>query len=67
MTGFPVSVILDESDGLRVDNHQGDRIMGKSQNTKKSDKKKPAKTMKEKKQAKKDKKDSKGNIGISNA
>lgn len=36
---------------------QGDRIIGKSQNTKKNDKKKPAKTMKEKKQAKKDKKD----------
>jgi hypothetical protein len=43
------------------------KIMSKSQDSKKGDKKKPAKTMKEKKQAKKDKKDQKGNTGILNS
>ena len=43
---------------------QGEKIMSKSQDKKKTDKKKPAKTMKEKKQAKRDKKNKKENPGI---
>jgi hypothetical protein len=64
MTGSFIPAMLDGGDGLRTDSRQGDRIMAKSQNTKKTDKKKPAKTMKEKKQAKKDKKDQKEHPGI---
>jgi hypothetical protein len=40
------------------------KIMSKNQDSKKTDKKKPAKTMKEKKQAKRDKKADKDGLGI---
>lgn len=43
------------------------KIMSKSQNSKKSDKKKPLKTKDEKRQAKRDKKDKKEHPGILNS